>query len=53
MLVIPFVVPGYYSVPRATVRNAVVKRTIFNLSRDAVANGRGKWPAILVSRETR
>jgi len=47
MLAISFVVLGY-GVYRVTARNAAVKRTIFDLSGDAVANGRGKWRAILV-----
>ena len=52
MLAISFAVPGY-GVHYTTVRNVVLKRTIFDLSGDAVANGRGKWHAILVARETR
>lgn len=47
MLAISSVVLGY-GVYRVTARNAAVKHTIFDLSGDAVANGRGKWRAILV-----
>jgi hypothetical protein len=47
MLAISFAVLGY-GVHRAAVRNSVVKHTIFDLSGDAVPDGRGKWRAILV-----
>jgi hypothetical protein len=47
MLVVSFAVLGY-GLHRATVRSALLKSTIFDLSGDAVADGRGKWRAILV-----